>query len=129
MVSATSAPAQGTEWRHAAEGAQLAASRFARGGTTITLVPVNDKGTADGAIAAIQPLADKKVAGIVLATSGSHTRDALQEAAERDLPVLLPYATPAGTCDRRGWLTGAEDTVTDQRMVELLRHEKLPVRS
>ena len=125
VVSVTSTPGEGAQWRDAAQGAQVAASRYAAGGTTITLLPVNDKGTAKGAKAAIDQLADRGVAGIVVATSGSHLRDALQEAATRNIATLLPYATSAEGLPEQSWLTGADSQVSDQRLIEALRQQNL----
>ncbi len=126
VVSVTSAPGEGTEWRDAAEGAQVAAERFALAGEKVTLVPANDKGTSEGAVAAVKSLAGRKVAGIVLATAGRHIDGALQEAAQRDVPVLLPYAgSAANLATDAGWLTGPSAASADQRLVELLRDRKL----
>ena len=125
VVSVTSAPSEGAQWRDAAQGAQVAASRYAAGGTTITLVPINDKGTAEGAKAAIDTLADRGVAGVVVATSGSHLRDALQEAATRKIATLLPYATSADGLPEHSWLTGAAAQVSNQRLVEALQQQNL----
>lgn len=126
VVSVTSAPGEGTEWRDAAEGAQVAAERFALAGEKVTLVPANDKGTSEGAVAAVKSLAGRKVAGIVLATAGRHIDGALQEAAQLDVPVLLPYAgSAANLATDAGWLTGPSAASADQRLVELLRDRKL----
>lgn len=125
LVSVTSAPGQGAQWRDAADGARVAVSRFAQGGAAVTLVPVNDKGSAQGAVAAIRTLADRGVAGVVVATSGSHLDGALQEATARHLPLLLPYATSAQGLPDQAWLTGPEATTTNQRIVELLQQQSL----
>ena len=50
----TGPPGEGAEWRDAAQGAVVAARRFALGGTTVTLVGVNDKGTSAGATSAVK---------------------------------------------------------------------------
>lgn len=125
VVSLTSKPSEGAQWRDAAQGAQVAASRYAAGGTTIDLVPVNDKGTAEGAKAAIDTLAEGGVAGIVIATSGSHLQEALQHAAALNLPTLLPYATSADGLPEHSWLTGADAQISDQRLVEALQQQSL----
>lgn len=125
LVSVTSAPAEGAQWRDAAEGARVAASRFTQGGASVTLVPANDKGTSQGAVAAIRTLAGQGVAGIVVATSGSHLDDALQEAAAHNLPLLLPYATSTQGLPAHAWLTGPEAATTDQRIVEALQQQSL----
>ena len=125
VVSVTSAPGEGAEWRDPAEGARVAAARFGLGGTSVTLVPVNDKGTAAGAADAVQTLADKGVAGIVLATSGSHIHGAIDEAAMRDMPILLPYAESPDGLPTHAWLTGPSSSVADQRLVGTLHDRGL----
>ncbi len=125
VVSQTSQPGEGAQWRDAAEGTRVAASRFAMGGATVTLVPVNDKGTTDGAVAAVTMLADHGVAGVVLATSGDHVRSALQEASARQLPVLMPYVAGSQGLPAGAWLTGPAATTTDQRLVEALHSRGL----
>ena len=118
VVSQTSPLGEGAEWRNAAEGARVAANRFALGGASVTLVPVNDRGTADGAVAAVKTLADQGVAGIVLATSGDHIAGAVQQAAARHVPVVLPYATSADGLPADVWITGPTADVADGRLVE-----------
>ncbi|WP_344801585.1 type 1 periplasmic-binding domain-containing protein [Microlunatus ginsengisoli] len=125
VVSVTSAPGEGSAWRDAAEGARVAAERFALGGTSVTLVPVNDKGTEAGAVAAVTTLADRHVAGIVLATEGDHIGAAVQAAADRHLPVLLPYTATANGLPTGVWSTGPDSTVTDQRLAETLTDHEL----
>jgi hypothetical protein len=125
VVSVTSAPGEGAEWRDAAEGARVAIDRFVLGGAKVTLVPVNDKGTEAGAAAAVKTLADDGVAGIVVATAGGHVRGALQEAATRHLPVLLPYEATTEALPDDAWLTGPESAITDQRLVEALHDRSL----
>ena len=123
LVSVTSKPSEGAQWRDAAQGAQVAASRYAAGGTTITLVTVNDKGTAEGAKAAIDKLAGRGVAGIVVASAGSHLQEALHHAATLQIPTLLPYATSADGLPERSWLTGVTKHISDQRLVEAARQQ------
>lgn len=120
VVSQTSAPGEGSEWRDAAEGARVAAARFVSGGTQVGLVPVNDKGTVDGAAAAVKTLADQGVSGIVLATSGDHVRGALREAAARRIPIVMPYADSDRNLPSDAWLTGPTAAMTDQRLVKAL---------
>ena len=54
IVSLSSAPGEGAEWKDAANGAVVAARRLALGGHDITVRAVDDKGTADGSRAAAQ---------------------------------------------------------------------------
>ncbi|GAA3591720.1 hypothetical protein GCM10022198_14570 [Klugiella xanthotipulae] len=89
---------EGTEWNQAAQGARVAQHRLALGGATVTLVTENDRGTVEGARAAVEKLAEQNVSGIVVASSGPHLSGALDAAAEAGIPVVLPYdTTPDGT--------------------------------
>ena len=45
LVSLSSATGQGSQWREAAEGAQVAAYRYGLGDVDVTLVPADDRGT------------------------------------------------------------------------------------
>lgn len=85
----------GSEYNRAAQGAVVAAQRFAQGGAAVTLSTENDRGTDDGAHAAVQALTEQGVSGIVVASSGPQAQAAAQAAAELGLPAILPYAQPA----------------------------------
>ena len=115
-VTLSGAPGEGAEWRDAANGAVVAARRFGLGGTTVTLVAVNDKGTSDGAAAAVRTMAGRNVIGIVLATSGPHVAAGLAEAATDKIPVLLPYDLGADGAQGQAWSTGPGRRVTDSRL-------------
>lgn len=116
-VTLSAVPGEGAEWRDAAEGAAVAARRFTLGGTDVTLVAVNDKGTVDGAAAAVRTLAGRNVSGIVLATSGDHVSGALAAAAAENIPVLMPYDLGQGGAAGRAWSTGPSRRATDERIV------------
>jgi len=116
-VTLTGAPGEGAEWRDAAQGAVVAARRFALGGTKITLVPMNDRGTSDGAASAVKALAGRDVAAIVVATTGSHVAAGLAEAAADDIPVLVPYDLGAAGAAGQVWSTGPGRRATDARLV------------
>lgn len=105
IVSLTSGPGQGADWHRAAEGAEVAAYRYSLGHTTVTLEPVNDKGTAAGARAAVAQLVGDHVAGIVVATDGSHVRAAVTAAKKAGVAALLPYS-PDLTLPATAWATG-----------------------
>jgi len=128
-VTLAGAPGEGAEWRDAAEGAVVAARRFGLGGTKVTLVAVNDKGTAAGATSAVKQLAGDDVAAIVVATSGAHVAGALAEAATDQIPVLLPYDLGAGGAAGQAWSTGPGRQATDARLVALMadRHLDAPL--
>ncbi len=108
VVTLGSAPGQGSEWSEAAEGARVAAYRYQLGGVEVALNPVDDKGTDAGAVAAVEQLADDGVAGIVLATEGSHVQSAVQAADAAGIPVLLPYETDGTELPETAWLTGPD---------------------
>ena len=121
VITLASAPGQGAEWRDAAEGTQVGAHRFALGGAEVDLVPVNDKGTVAGAAAAVRTLTDRGVAGIVVATSGSHISGALTEAVKGDVPMLLPYEDRADALPPQTWLTGPDRDSVDATLTQTLR--------
>ncbi len=106
IVSLSSAPGEGAEWKDAANGAVVAARRLALGGHPVTVRAVDDKGTVDGARAAAQQLVDDGVSGIVVATSGSHVSGAVEVARTAGVPAVLPYATDGSLAGDGVWLTG-----------------------
>ncbi|HEY0240713.1 MAG TPA: ABC transporter substrate-binding protein [Friedmanniella sp.] len=124
-VTLGAVPGEGAEWRDAAEGAVVAAHRFALGGTKVTLVAVNDKGTSAGAAAAMKVLAGRNVAGVVLATNGTHVAAGLAEAAADKIPVLMPYDLGASGAPGQAWSTGPGRQATDSRLVTALAQRKL----
>ncbi len=95
VVTLTSTPGEGADWSEASEGAQVAAFRYQLGGTGVSLTAVNDKGTPEGARAAVGQLAADHVAGIVFATSGSHVGAGLTSAQSSGIPSVLAYTTTA----------------------------------
>ncbi|GAB2584910.1 type 1 periplasmic-binding domain-containing protein [Microlunatus antarcticus] len=124
-VTLSGAPGEGAEWRDAAEGAVVAARRFALGGTKITLVAINDKGTSDGAASAVKALAGRNVSAVVMATTGEHVAAGLTEAAADQIPVLLPYDLGADGAAGQVWSTGPGRQATDTRLVETMAGRKL----
>lgn len=95
----------GTEYNRAAQGAVVAAQRFAQGGATVTLPTQNDQGTEDGARAAVGALAEQGVSGVLVASTGPQARAAAKAAEERGLPVILPYSE-ASEPTQTTWTTG-----------------------
>lgn len=85
----------GSEYNRAAQGAIVAAQRFAKGGAAVALVAQNDRGTEDGARAAVHALAEQGASGVVVATTGAPARAAAKAAEELGLPAILPYAEPS----------------------------------
>ena len=84
----------GSEYNRAVQGAGVAAQRFAQGGAAVALPTRNDRGTDDGARAAVLALAEQGVSGVVVASTGPQARAAAKTAEELGLPVILPYAEP-----------------------------------
>lgn len=84
--------AEGSEWNAAASGAKVAIERFNRAGANISLITEDDRGTAEGAVQAIESLAHQGVSGIIVASHGQHIEPALQKAQELGIAVILPYA-------------------------------------
>lgn len=105
IVTLGTAPAGGVEWRDAAEGVTVAAHRFERGDTAITVVAANDGGTADGARAAVRDLLAQKVSGIVVATDGDQVAGAIAEAEAAKVPLVLPYLTGDVDLGDTAWRT------------------------
>jgi ABC-type branched-subunit amino acid transport system substrate-binding protein len=85
----------GSEYNRAAQGAVVAAQRFAQGGETVALRAQNDKGTEEGARAAVHALSEQGVSGIVVASTGPQARAAAKTAEELGLPAILPYTDPS----------------------------------
>ncbi len=108
VVSLTSDPGQGSDWSRAAEGARVAAFRYHLGDLDVRLRPENDRGTAEGARDAVRRLVAQHVTGIVMATAGDHLNQALQEAQQAHVPVLLPYAAPGSDLPSGAWSTGPD---------------------
>lgn len=102
------AAAEGSEWNKAAQGIRVAQHRYDLGGTAVDVVTANDHGTDVGSRQAVQDLAGQKVSGIILATSGNHTRSGLDTAAAENIPVIAPYAPVSG--HQNQWSLTATDT-------------------
>ena len=98
----------GSEYNRAAQGAIVAAQRFAQGGAAVALLAQNDRGTEDGARAAVLALAEQGASGVVVATTGPQARAAAKTAEELGLPAILPYAEPSDPAQAT-WTTGPSD--------------------
>lgn len=86
----------GSEFRPLVEGAGVAAYRFGLGGDAVELQVALDDGTPEGALRSMHALLDAEVAGVVLASPGAHTADAVAAADEAATAVVLPYGSAAG---------------------------------
>lgn len=106
IVTLSSPLGEGSDWSKAAEGAQVAAYRYKLGGSQITLKAVDDKGSPEGAVTAVDQLVQAGVSGIVLASEGTHVQAAVSEAAKSGTPVLLPYEMDPARVSGAAWLTG-----------------------
>lgn len=125
LVTLGTDEAEGAGWNQAAQGAAVAAHRFTLGGTSVALATEDDRGTADGARAAVQRLAGRGVAGIVVATAGSHVEGALEAAAAAGVPLVLPYA-PAGSADG-AWSTAPDDAHVAAALTDALDEAARPL--
>jgi hypothetical protein len=85
----------GSEYSRAAQGTIVAARRFAQGGAAVDLRAQNDRGTEEGARAAVRALSEQGVSGVVVASTGPQARAAAKAAEELSLPAILPYADPS----------------------------------
>jgi ABC-type branched-subunit amino acid transport system substrate-binding protein len=106
VASLSSPTGEGSQWREAAEGAQVAAYRYGLGETGVALTAEDDRGTRQGAVAAVEKLVDQGVTGIVLATAGDHVTSALEVASDAGVPVLMPYSGAADQLPVGVWTTG-----------------------
>jgi branched-chain amino acid transport system substrate-binding protein len=95
----------GSEYNRAAQGAIVAAERYAQGGAAVALPAENDGGTEDGARAAVRALAEQGASGVVVASTGPQARAAAKTAEELGLPAILPYAEPSDPAQTT-WTTG-----------------------
>ncbi|MWV32124.1 hypothetical protein [Rathayibacter iranicus] len=118
VVSLSSAPGEGAEWKDAANGAVVAARRFAMGGCAVRLIAVDDHGTADGARAAVEELASQQVSGLVIATDGSHAAAAVDAARASGIAALLPYGGDAMSAGEGAWPTAPDAARIDAALVE-----------
>lgn len=91
IYSLTDNPNQGRGWSLSAQGAKVAAYRLSQGGLQTSLAVENDYGTEQGGQEAVKALSAKNVAGIVVASSGSHCTAIAQQAKEENIPVIFLY--------------------------------------
>jgi hypothetical protein len=106
ISSPTSDPGQGSDWADAAAGAEVAQYRYHKGATDVVLDVVKDGGTAQGAAGAVKSLEEAGVAGIVLATSGSHAQAAVDTASADGVALVAPYFRSASELPDGVWSTG-----------------------
>lgn len=120
VVTLSSAPGEGADWALAAEGVEVAAERFRSGGHDVEVVVVDDRGSAEGSAAAVVELASQDVAGIVLATSGSHAKEAITEARAQHIAIVAPYLTQDDYLAEGMWATGLLRSTHDASFQEAL---------
>ncbi|MBE7324221.1 ABC transporter substrate-binding protein [Nocardioides sp. Y6] len=104
----------------AAAGAQVAESRLELGGGEVMLEVADDRGTAEGARAAISDLVGQDVSGIVVATTGDHLTAALRAASDAGTPVVAPYLRDPSLDLPGVWATGPDDPTIAERLQETL---------
>jgi hypothetical protein len=102
----------GSEYNRAAQGTVVAAHRFAQGGAAVALRAQNDRGTEDGARAAVRALSGQGVSGVVVAGTGPRARAAAKTAEELGLPAVLPYAEPSDPAQAT-WTTAPSGAATE----------------
>jgi len=125
ILTLSSEPGEGEDWKAAANGAQVAAQRLAMGGTHVKLKTVDDKGTTDGARKAVKQLVAAHVAGIVVASEGPHLKGAVEAAQRSGTPLLMPYEADLDLIGDHVWATGATDQVIGTAMQAALASAKV----
>lgn len=110
IATLSSDPGQGADVLTPAEGTQVAAYRLELGGQPVELRVADDRGTEEGARAAVEELVNARVSGIVAATTGDHLLPALDDAAAAETAVLLPYVRDAEGLPAGAWLTGPTES-------------------
>lgn len=127
VVTGTGARSEGGEHLGPAAGARLAQFRLG-GPQRLVLQVEDDRGTDEGAAAAVDRLLRARVAGIVYASSGPHLDAAVQHAAAAGTAVLLPYETRTRVRGPGVWRTGPSGKQVASTLQALLasRDEKAP---
>jgi ABC-type branched-subunit amino acid transport system substrate-binding protein len=120
MIISNAGP--GKDVTELASGAYVAEYRLnaAKAGS-VQLVVEDDTGTADGAVAAVDKLADDGVAGVVYGSTGDQAKAAAGEAATRGVAFIAPYDGTAGDAADTTFLTGPTDA---QAAAELAAYVK-----
>ena len=129
VVTSTGARGEGAEFAAPAAGARVAEFRLDEPDADhVELEVVDDRGTAEGAVAATEQLVASGVAGIVYASAGAHLDPALTVAEAARTAVLLPYETRATTAGT-SWTTGPSEIQVAERITDLLadRGQKAPL--
>lgn len=125
VVSLTSSAGEGQDWLEGAQGARVAQYRLAAGGGDVELEVVDDSGTPNGAITAVEQLVESGVAGIVLATGGSHVQGALEASAAADVAILLPYYRTQSGLPDNAFRTGPTEGDVSSALLSALDTQKL----
>ncbi|MFW6774479.1 hypothetical protein ACOACO_09360 [Nocardioides sp. CPCC 205120] len=121
LVSTGGASGEGSDLASPAHGAVVAERRLGAGGADVELVVADDRGDADAARRAVADLAEAGVVGVVAATSGAHLAPALADAAELDVPVLLPYVEDVAGLPAGAWSTAPSAGAVDAGVDAALR--------
>jgi ABC-type branched-subunit amino acid transport system substrate-binding protein len=123
VVTESAARGEGTEFAAPAAGARVAEFRLDQEGDRVSLEVVDDRGTAEGSVAAVRQLVDAGVAGIVYASAGAHLDPGLEAAADAGTAVLLPYDTREDLAGETAWRTGPSDEQVADRIASVLAEQ------
>ncbi|SOE01463.1 ABC transporter substrate-binding protein [Blastococcus haudaquaticus] len=131
VVLTSSGPrGEGAEFAALAAGARVAEFRLDEpDADRVQLEVVDDRGTAEGALAATEQLVTSGVAGIVYASAGAHLDPALAAAEVAGTAVLLPYDPRESAAGATTWRTGPSEGQVADRVAELLaeRAQRAPL--
>jgi ABC-type branched-subunit amino acid transport system substrate-binding protein len=124
MIVSTAGP--GKDVNELSTGAYVAEYRLnaAKAGS-VQLFVEDDTGTAEGATAAVDRLADQGVAGIVFASLGDQTKAAAAEAAKRGVAMLAPYAGAQADAADTTFFTGPTDAQAAAELANYVKDKNL----
>lgn len=125
LILSTAGP--GKDVRELAAGAYVAEYRVnAAKADSMRLVVEDDLGTPEGAVAAVDRLADEGVVGIVYASLGDQAKAAADRAAERNVALLAPYAADGAlTSAATTFLTGPTEQQAASELTEYVKSKAL----
>lgn len=125
VVSLRSPAGEGQDWLEGAEGARAAAYRLTAGGGSVDLEVIDDSGTANGAITAVEQLVESGVSGIVMATGGRHVQGALEASAAANVAILLPYYRSQTALPDNAFRTGPNEAAVAAALLSALDTQAL----
>ncbi|WP_394262792.1 ABC transporter substrate-binding protein [Trueperella sp.] len=110
VYSLTGDPLVESSYLRSAEGMQVANYRLAEGGSDIEIIPVDDRGTVEGAQRAVDDLENQGVGAIIVGTAGPHTSAIADAARGAGIPAIFPYEADAVSTADGVWTMGANKT-------------------